>query len=52
MLKPAGYMLVYTTVATERMEPKEAAWLYASFGLVPESMDEQAVEAAFQAVGF
>lgn len=52
MLKPAGSMLVYTTVATERMEPKEAAWLYASFGLVPESMDESAVEAAFRAAGF
>jgi hypothetical protein len=52
VLKPAGYMLVYTTVATERMEPKEATWLYASFGLAPESMGEQAVEAAFQAAGF
>lgn len=45
-------MLVYTTVATERMEPKEAAWLYASFGLVPESMDGGTVEAAFRAAGF
>ena len=52
VLKPAGAMLVYTTVATERMEPKEAAWLYASFGLVPESMDEGTVEAAFQEAGF
>jgi len=52
VLKPAGYMLVYTTVATGRMEPKEAAWLYASFDLVPESMDKGAVEVAFQAVGF
>jgi ubiquinone/menaquinone biosynthesis C-methylase UbiE len=52
VLKPAGSMLVYTTIATERMEPKEAAWLYASFGLVPESMDESAVEAAFRAAGF
>jgi ubiquinone/menaquinone biosynthesis C-methylase UbiE len=52
VLKPGGAMLVYTTVATGRMEPKEAAWLYASFGLVPESMDEGAVEAAFQAAGF
>ncbi len=51
VLKPAGYMLVYTTVATERMEPKEAAWLYASFGLVPESMDEGAIEAAFRVGG-
>jgi ubiquinone/menaquinone biosynthesis C-methylase UbiE len=51
VLKPKGAMLVYTTVATGRMEPKEAAWLYAPFGLVPESMDEDAVEAAFQASG-
>jgi len=48
----AGAMLVYTTVATGQMEPKEAAWLYVSFGLVPESMDEAVVEAAFQAAGF
>jgi hypothetical protein len=33
------------------MEPKEAAWLDASFGLEPASMDEGAVEAAFQAAG-
>ena len=52
VLKPASAMLVYTTVATGRMEPKEAAWLYASFGLVPESMDEGSVEAAFRAAGF
>jgi len=43
---------VYTTVATGRMESKEAAWLYASFGLVPESMDDAVIEAAFQAAGF
>jgi ubiquinone/menaquinone biosynthesis C-methylase UbiE len=52
VLKPEGTMLVYTTVATGRMEPKEAAWLSASFGLVPESMDEAVVEAAFQVAGF
>jgi len=52
VLKPGGVMLVYTTVATGRMEPKEAAWLSASFGLVPESMYEPVVEAAFQAAGF
>ena len=43
VLKPAGAMLAYTTVATGRMEPKEAAWLYASFGLVLESMEEGVV---------
>ena len=52
VLKPTGDVLVYTTVATGRMESKEAAWLYASFGLVPESMDEAVIEAAFQAAGF
>jgi ubiquinone/menaquinone biosynthesis C-methylase UbiE len=52
VLKPAGYLLVYTTLATLRMEPKEAAWLYASFGLVPQSMDEGSVEAAFQVARF
>jgi ubiquinone/menaquinone biosynthesis C-methylase UbiE len=52
VLKPTGAMLVYTTVATERMEPKEAARLYTSLGLVPQSMDETSVEAAFQRAGF
>jgi len=52
VLKPAGCMLVYTTVATERMEPKEAAQLYTSLGLIPQSMEEASVEAAFQAAGF
>ncbi len=51
VIKPAGYMLVYTTLATGRMEPQEAAWLYASLGLVPQSMDEAVVEAAFQGAG-
>ena len=52
VLKPAGAMLVYTTIATSRMEPKEAAWLYEALGLVPQSMGEVSVEAAFQAAGF
>ena len=52
VLKPAGAMLVYTTIATERMEPKEAAWLYEALSLVPQSMGEGTVEAAFQAAGF
>jgi len=51
VLKPAGAMLVYTTIATGRMEPKEAAWLYEALGLVPQSMGEGAVEAAFQSAG-
>lgn len=44
-------MLVYTTLATGRMESKEAAWLYASFGLAAESMDGSVIEAALQAAG-
>ena len=52
VLKPAGYMLLYTTIATGRMEPKEAARLYEALGLVPQSMDESTVEAAFQSGGF
>ena len=47
MLKPTGAMLVYTTIATERMEPKEAAWLYEALGPEPQSMGEVSVEAAF-----
>ena len=52
VLKPTGSMLAYTTIATNRMETKEASWLYESLGLVPQSMEEATIEAAFQVAGF
>jgi SAM-dependent methyltransferase len=38
VLKPAGYMLVYQTFATELLEPQEAARLYPPLAIVPANM--------------
>ena len=51
VLQPAGAMLVYMTVATELLEPREAEWLYPPLGVVPANMDSANVEAAFGDVG-
>jgi hypothetical protein len=37
-MPPAGgYMLVYQMFGTERLELREAAWLWETMGVVPES---------------
>jgi SAM-dependent methyltransferase len=52
VLKPDGHMLVFTTYATERMEPKEAAHIYGALGIVPENMSPSYVEGCFAEAGF
>jgi SAM-dependent methyltransferase len=52
VLKPGGHMLVFTTYATERMEPKEAADIYGALGIVPENMSPSYVEGCFAEAGF
>jgi hypothetical protein len=37
-------MLAYVTCATERLEPREAAWLFDAVAIVPESTQPQAIE--------
>ena len=44
VLVPGGHMVIYQTFATDRMEPKEAAFLYPSLAVVPESMDPSRLE--------
>ena len=51
VLKPSGHALVYTNVATELLEPAEAALIHGPLGSSPRNLDEAAVEAAFQRAG-
>jgi SAM-dependent methyltransferase len=47
LLKPDGRMLVYTTVATDLLEPGEAAMLKHHLGNVEPNLHESNIEAAF-----
>jgi cyclopropane fatty-acyl-phospholipid synthase-like methyltransferase len=51
VLKPDGHMLVYTTVATDLLEPGEATMLKHHLGNVEANLVERTIEAAFDAVG-
>jgi SAM-dependent methyltransferase len=44
ILKPGGKMLAYVTCSTERLEPREAAWLFGALAIVPDSTDPHAIE--------
>jgi SAM-dependent methyltransferase len=44
VLRPGGHMLAYVTCSTERLEPREAAWLFDALAIVPESTDPQVIE--------
>jgi ubiquinone/menaquinone biosynthesis C-methylase UbiE len=44
ILKPDGQMLAYVTCATDRLEPREAAELFDSVAVVPESTRPEAIE--------
>jgi SAM-dependent methyltransferase len=44
ILRPGGQMLAYVTCATERLEPREAAWLFDAVAIVPESTQPDAIE--------
>lgn len=51
VLKPRGHMLIFTTYATGRMEPKEAAHIYGALGIVPENTSPSYVEGCFAEAG-
>ncbi len=51
VLIPDGRMLIYTTLATELLEPGEAAMINGPLGHAPENLDEGAVEEAFRRAG-
>ena len=51
VLGPDGRVILYTVVATDLLEPKEAALLGQSLAVVPANLVEERVEAAFARAG-
>jgi ubiquinone/menaquinone biosynthesis C-methylase UbiE len=51
VLRAGGRALVYQTFATERLEPREAEWLWQALGIVGTSTDAARNEAAVTAAG-
>src|SRR5205823_2814104 len=51
VLQPAGTMLVYVTLATNLLEPREARRLYKAFAIVSQNMSRAYLEEAIQHAG-
>jgi ubiquinone/menaquinone biosynthesis C-methylase UbiE len=51
VLRPGGRALIYQMFGTELLEPREAAWLFATMGVVPANADPARTEAAIGAAG-
>jgi SAM-dependent methyltransferase len=51
VLRPGGHALVYQMFGSELLEAAEAAWLWATMGVVPENADPARTEAAIAAAG-
>jgi SAM-dependent methyltransferase len=51
VMRPGGRMLVYVTLATELLEPREANALFNAVAVLPQSVDRTAVEAAAESAG-
>lgn len=51
VLRPNGRALVYQMVGTDRLEPREAEWLWGALGVVPASLDPPRTDAAISAAG-
>ena len=51
VLRAGGQALVYQTFATDRLEPREAEWLWRALGIEAGSMDSDRNEAAIAAAG-
>jgi len=52
VLKPGGYLLLYQTFATDRLEPRESAHLYSDLAVVPDRMSPDDFERRALAAGF
>ena len=52
VLRDGGHMLVYQMFGTGRLEPSEAAWLWDTMGVAPESARPERAEAAIAQAGF
>jgi SAM-dependent methyltransferase len=51
VLRSDGHMLVYQMFGTDRLEPREASWLWATMGVVPENARPERTEAAIAKAG-
>ena len=51
VLRPGGRAVIYQMLGTELLEPREAAWLFATMGVGPANADPAATEAAIAAAG-
>jgi len=51
VLRLGGHAIVYQMFGSELLEPREAAWLWATMGVVPDSADPARTEAAIAAAG-
>lgn len=51
VLRNEGRILVYQWFGTERLEPREAAWLWKTMGVLPTSADPRRTETAIKAAG-
>lgn len=52
VLRKGGYLLLYHQLATDRLEPGEASWLWRTMGVVPRNTDPSYIAAAYVAAGF
>jgi len=52
VLRNNGRVLVYQWFGTDRLEPREAEWLWRTMRVVPASADPQRTESAIAAAGF
>src|SRR5712692_8346684 len=51
ILRPGGHVLVYQMFGTDRLEPREAEWLWSTMGVVPKSADPANTEDAIAHAG-
>lgn len=52
VLQPGGRLLIYVTLATDKLEPLEAAWLYETLVITPQNMSPAYLEAGLRQAGF
>ena len=51
VLREGGHVLVYQMFGTDRLEPREADWLWKTMGVVPTSAERDRTDAAIAAAG-
>jgi len=52
VLRSGGHVLIYQMFGTDRLEPREAEWQWATARVVPANVNPKHIEAAFVAAGF